>query len=106
MKVIISTHAKGTIKSRLGLKVSAVKRQGKLALERGYRHNQLKGRLLKWVNKKILGKSHSKKDEYIVYNNSLFLFRKIPNEEEPTYLLVTVLKIPANLLKDLEKFIK
>lgn len=82
---------------KIGIPKKSIERQFELALERGYRHGQTKGRLYKWITSVALSGKYSR--SCIVYNNHLFITDK--NE-----VLITVLKIPANLSKDINSFIK
>lgn len=81
---------------KIGIPKKSIERQFQLALERGYRHGQTKGRLHKWNTSIALSEKYAR--SCIVYNNHLFITYK-------NKVLITVLKIPANLSKNIDSFI-
>lgn len=101
MEVVITDHADDRRK-RLGLSKKAMKRQAELALNRGVAHGRTKGKLKKWVDASILHSNHRKMNEYIIFNNHLFLFRH--NEDER--ILVTMIKVPTKFTKNINDYIK
>lgn len=93
---VTKTGAKRT-NEKIGIPKKSIERQFQLALERGYRHGQTKGRLYKWITSVALSEKYSR--SCIVYNNHLFVTDK-------SEVLITVLKVPANLSKNIDSFIK
>ena len=83
----VTNHSKKRIKERVGIPKKSAERQAKLALERGFSHNETKGRLNKYLSKIYL--SHNTGNNLKVYNNHVFLFH---ND-----VLVTVLNLPSEL---------
>lgn len=76
---------------RQGLNKKALERQAELAKKRGLKHEDMKGRLQKWVTN-ISSRSGGERT-FIIYNNFLFIFT-------PDYKkVITVLRVPANLLR-------
>lgn len=82
---------------KIGIPKKSIQRQFELALKRGYRHGQTKGQLNKWVTSVSLAKKYP--TSCIVYNNHLF----VTNNYET---LITVLKVPPNLSKNINSYIK
>ena len=68
----VSHHARKRIKERIGISEKAADRQATLALERGFTHKQLKGRLYKWATGIILKYEHH--PTVRLYNMKLFFF--------------------------------
>lgn len=102
MEIEVSNHACERGKTRLGLNKKAMKRQGELAWNRGIRHGETKSHLKKWIDKEAL-KVSSKANYYIVYNNHLFFFRTI---SEDSVVVLSMIKIPSNLSRDINKYFK
>ncbi|MEI4281742.1 hypothetical protein [Tetragenococcus halophilus] len=94
----ISMHGRGRIAKRMGIPKKAVDRQFNLAIEKGYRRKDLKGRIVKWMTK-IMYKNELSPKEVIVYNNFCFVISKDD-------VLVTVFSIPSNLSKHINDFVK
>src|SRR5699024_1874046 len=101
MKVVITDHADDRRK-RLGRSKKAMERQAELALERGVPHSKTKGKLKKWIDSEAIHSNHQKMNEYIIFNNHLFLFRH--NEDER--ILVTMSKVPTKYAKNINNYIK
>lgn len=93
---VTKTGAKRT-NEKIGIPKKSIERQFQLALDRGYRHGQTKGQLNKWVTSVSLAKKYP--TSCIVYNNHLF----VTNNYET---LITVLKVPTNLSKNINSYIK
>ncbi|MFV0394980.1 MAG: hypothetical protein ACK5LC_11405 [Coprobacillaceae bacterium] len=93
----VTKHGSKRIKERLNIKKSSHDRLANAALKKGYRHNQIKGNLRKWIDKQILNKDIKHKP--IVYNSSLFIFSVSGNK------LITVIKLPTNLQKNINDYI-
>lgn len=93
----LSKHGSKRLKERAGLPKKALARQFALALERGYRQDELTGNLKKWVVKTVFatGRPH----ECILYNGKCFII-------DTNETLVTVINIPSNLLKEYGKLKK
>ena len=95
--VYITDHALKRGKERLGIKPKAMKRQFQLALERGYKQNQLKGHLSKWATKQALSSYYA--HAVCIYNGHAFIYD--PKEN----VLVTVYIIPQELLRHISDYI-
>ena len=92
----ITKHAKGRLKERNGLNKKSINRIVEKALQDGITHAQTKGRLNKWVTEQFL---HSRTANNIrLYGDKAYIFKDCT--------LITVLQIPANLMKDFDKMIK
>lgn len=88
----VSNHGGKRIRERIGVNKKSVERQFSLALERGYRQHELKGKLKKWVTTKVFATGKPK--ECIIYNNNCFVV-------DSNEVLITVLPVPGNLHKDI-----
>lgn len=93
----VTKNGKERMNEKIGIPKKSLERQFKLALERGFQHNETKGNLFKWITKVSLSEKYARK--CIVYNNHLFV---TDNNET----LITVLKIPSNLTKDIKVLTK
>lgn len=102
MEIIVPEHACVRMKERLGLNKKAFQRQAELAWSRGIKHRDTKSHLKKWIDKEAL-KVSSKANYYIVYNNHLFFFRTI---SEDSVVVLSMIKIPSNLSRDINKYFK
>lgn len=92
----ISEHAQERIKERLNIGKKSQERLLRLALEKGHTQHRIKGRLKKWADN--LAIKH--KTSPIIYGNHCYFVNRKKN------VLITVIPIPKNLLKDLKKMIK
>lgn len=92
----LSKHASQRMKERCGLNLKSKERIAKKAFDEGIRHGQTKGRLRKWVDKLYL--TNPKANNIRLYGDKAYIFC-----EE---ILVTVIQIPANLMKDFRAMIK
>lgn len=92
----VSKHAKERSKQRNGWNEKTTERMVQKVLEKGIPHRQTKGRLNKWIN----GLYFKNRDanNICLYGDKAYIFH---NE-----VLITVLQIPANLTKDMDKFIR
>lgn len=95
--ITVTKHGDERVRKRIGVSKNASERQFKLALERGIRHGETKGKLNKWITSQALKTQRAK--TCIVYNNHLFI---TDNAE----VLITVIKVPQNLNKDLKVLTK
>lgn len=102
MNVEISNHSTDRCRERLGINKRAVERQANLAIERGYYHNQMKGGLRRWVDHEALN-APVPVSLYVYYNNHLFLFQKKNKGER--VVLVTMLKVPAKIMKHINNYL-
>lgn len=102
MVIKVSEHAASRGRERMGINKKAMQRQAELAYERGYRHNQTKGRLRKFIDKEAL-RFTPKANKYIVYNSSLFFFRTVSDDK---MVVLSMIKLPQNLVNNLNNYIK
>jgi len=93
---IITNHAEERIIERCGIKKKSVERIVDKVLEKGYSHNQLKGRLKKWVDGIYLKERTA--NNVKLYGDKAYVF--VDNK------LVTVIQIPQDLMKDFRKMVK
>lgn len=103
MKLIVTEHAEKRAKERLGLNKKSVQRQGELALRKGVPHSKTKGKLRRWVDHEGM-RADKHASLYVVYNSHLFIFSDKPKKEER--YLITILKVPTYLLKNINNYIK
>lgn len=94
---MITKHGSERVNRRMGIPKKSVNRQFKLALERGTKHGDTKGRLNKWVTKIALNSQNP--HHVVLYNGHAFVYAI--QGDEP--LLITVLPIPGNLMKVVKK---
>jgi len=91
----ISNHARQRMKERCGFKRKSQERMAQKAFNRGITHKQTKGRLHKWVTSLFFKNCNA--DNIRLYGDNAYIFCG--------ETLVTVIPIPANLKKDIEKMI-
>ena len=84
----VTHHAKKRLHEREGTKKSAVNRKASLVLERGYKVEEIKGRLRRWVESNRTGEENMR-----IYGDKLYIF--------VGETLITVYKIPNELLGQL-----
>jgi len=96
MSIYISKHAKKRLKERNGLNVKSFEKVSKKAFNEGIRHDQTKGRLNKWITSLYFNNKSA--NNIRLYGDKAFIFTG--------ETLITVLQIPANLMKDLKTMIK
>ena len=89
----VTRHAKKRLHERDGTKKSAVYRKASLVYERGYRVEETKGRLRRWVDS-----NRGSADNLRVYGDKLYIF----NGET----LITVYQIPHEIRKRIRKYIR
>lgn len=92
----ITRHAGKRLKERCGLDRISGRRMAKKAFDEGIRHSRTKGRLNKWVTKLYF--RNEKADNIRLYGDKAFIFCGST--------LVTVIQIPADLMRDFKKMIK
>lgn len=92
----ISRHAAERLKERCGLNKKACERMVQKAFDEGIKHSQTKGRLNKWVTGLYF--KNETANNIRLYGDKAYIFC------EET--LVTVIQIPAGLMKDLKEMIK
>lgn len=85
----VTKHAKGRIRERMGLGKNGVDRVAEMALERGLRHGETKGRLSRYLDSLYL--SHGVGNNMRIYSEKVFIFQG--NN------LITVLPLPNELKK-------
>lgn len=93
----IKKHAKKRNKERNGWNEKALERMIPKILEDGITHDQTKGRLNKWMSS-VYDNCRKKGKDVRLYGDKAYVF--------VNRSLVTVLQIPANLTKDMDKFIR
>lgn len=93
---IITEHAEERMIKRCGIKKKSIDRIVDKVLENGYSHNQLKGRLKKWVDS--LWFKNKSANNIKLYGDKAYIF--IDNK------LITALQIPNDLTKDFKKMVK
>lgn len=96
MNAVVSRHARKRLKERSGLNKKAIQRMVDMAYTQGIRHSQMKGRLHKWVTS-VACKGISNATNIRAYGDKLYLFDR--------NILVTVIQIPPNLLKDIKNMV-
>lgn len=93
----VTEHAKKRLKERNGLNKKSIDRMAEKALNEGIRHSQTKGNLNKWISKQFF--YNHKASNIRLYGDKAYLFTKDDK-------LITVLQIPASLMKDFKKMVK
>ena len=93
----ISKHAKDRSKERNGWNEKTTERMVQKILEKGITHKQVRGRLEKWMSG-IYERYKKKGKDVRLYGDKAYVF--VGTE------LLTVLQIPANITKDMDKFIR
>lgn len=96
----VTKHGSKRVKSRLGIPKKSIDRQFKLALSRGKQQKDLKGNLAKWATKVAL--SQDNPHSIALYNGHAFVYAK--KDGEP--ILITVLPIPQNLMREFKALTK
>ena len=92
----VTEHAKDRIKERCGFNSKASKRMANKAFEEGISHSQTKGRLNKWITSLYF--KTQKANNIRLYGDKAYIFYG--------KVLITVIQIPADLMKDLKKMVK
>lgn len=92
----VSMHAAERLKERCGLNKKSMQRMAQKAFDEGIRHSQTKGRLNKWVAGLYFNNPKAKNIR--LYGDKAYIFCG--------EILVTVIQIPAGLMKDFKKVVK
>ncbi len=92
----ISKHAEERLKERCGLNKKACKRIVQKAFDEGITHSQTKGRLNKWITSLYF--KNQRADNIRIYGDKAYIFCGA--------ILVTVIQVPASLMKDLKQMVK
>ena len=92
----LTNHSKERMKERCGFNKKSLDRMAEKAFYEGIAHAQTKGRLKKWVDKLYLTNRNA--NNIRLYGDKAYIFC---NE-----VLVTVIQIPCNLVKDFPNLIK
>lgn|SRR5574344_2040565 len=93
----ITNHAEKRMKKRLGSGKSDYERIAQKAITNGIKHEETTGNLCKFLDKLFL--SHGVGANMRVYQQKVFLFTR-------DFVLVTVIPLPANLIKTANKISK
>lgn len=91
--VYISDHAGERMKERLGIPKSARQRTAQRAYDEGLKHADTIGNLRRYLDKQYL--SHGQANNMRIHGHHIFVFSNAS--------LITVLHLPQNLHRDLEK---
>ena len=94
--MIVTKHAKERMKKRCGLNEKSSDRLALIALEKGLRHKDLTGNLKKWVDSLYFYNRNA--NNIRLYGDKAYIFHDT--------LLITVLQIPHNLVKEADKLRK
>ncbi len=92
----ISNHAKERMKERCGFNRKASERIADKAFNEGITHSQTRGRLNKWVTSLYF--KNKSANNIRLYGDKAYIFCE--------KVLVTVIQIPADLMKNLKKMTK
>lgn len=92
----VSRHANKRMKERCGANKKSIERIAEKAFNEGIRHNQTKGRLNKWVTSLFFKNMNA--NNIRLYGDKAYIFCD--------EILVTVIQIPASLMKDFKKMVK
>lgn len=92
----ISMHAAERLKERCGMNKKSMQRMAQKVFDEGIRHSQTKGRLNKWVTGLYF--KNPKAKNIRLYGDKAYIFCG--------EILVTVIQIPAGLMKDFKKMVK
>ncbi len=92
----ISEHAKKRMKERCGFNGKSQERMAQKALEYGITHAQTKGRLKKWITSLFFKNTNA--NNIRVYGDNAYIFCGST--------LVTIIRVPANIRKDMQKMIR
>lgn len=94
--MIITKHAKQRMKQRCGANKKSADRIAEIAYKKGLKHSKLTGNLRKWVDGLYL--KHKQGNQIRLYGDKAYIFH---NER-----LITVIQIPHNLVKEVDKLRK
>ena len=96
-EVIITEHAKDRMISRLGLNKKSLLRIATKAYNEGLSHNQVKGRLRKYIDG-LWFHGDGKANNIKIYGDKAYLFKG--------NLLITVIQVPNNLTRELKNMVE
>ena len=91
----VTKHAKDRLKERNGFNKKSIDRMARKALDEGIPHSKTKGNLNKWVTARYFANKNA--NNIRIYGDKAYIF----NDE----ILITIIQIPASLMKDLDKMI-
>lgn len=91
----VSKHAEERLKERCGFNKKACERMAQKAFDEGISHSKTKGRLNKWVTSLYF--KNKKANNIKLYGDKAYIFCG--------EILVTVIQIPVDLMKDLKSMI-
>lgn len=94
--MIVTKHAKQRIKQRCGVNKKSADRMAKIAYEKGVKHREVSGNLRKWVDGLYL--KHHQGNQIRLYGDKAYIFHDAR--------LITVIQIPHNLVKEVDKLRK
>lgn len=89
----VTRHAKKRLHEREGTKKSAAYRKASLVFERGYRIEETKGRLRRWVDSCCNGTENMR-----IYGDKLYIF--------VGETLITVYQVPNTIARNLRRYIR
>ena len=92
----VSRHAEERLKERCGFNKKSYERMANKAFDEGITHSQTKGRLNKWVTSLYF--KNKSANNIRLYGDKAYIFCG--------KILVTVIQIPIDLMRDLKKMIK
>lgn len=92
----ISNHAEKRMKERCGFNKKTSERMASKVFQEGITHSQTKGRLNKWVTSLYF--KNKSANNIRLYGDKAYIFCD--------KVLVTVIQIPVDLMKNLQKMIK
>ena len=95
-KVVVTKHAEERLKERNGLNKKSIERMAAKALYEGVSHSHTNGRLHKWITSIYMKKRVA--NNIRLYGDKAYLFKG--------YVLITVIQIPQNLMKDLGEMVR
>ena len=95
-KVVLTKHAEERLKERNGLNKKSIERMATKALYEGIPHSRTNGRLHKWITSIYMKKKVA--TNIRLYGDKAYLFKG--------NVLITVLQIPPNLMKNLGEMVK
>lgn len=87
------------MKERGGLHEKAADRITTKALKDGFKREQTKGRLRKWIDSKYLAYPENQGRIFLIYGDKLYIFSK-------ESVLITVITVPAYIRKNMGKMIR
>ena len=95
-RIKVTRHAEKRIRERSGIPKRAIKRSAQLAFDTGYRHSETKGRLREFLDAVYLREGTA--NNMRVFGDKVYVFCN--------HTLVTVLQIPASIMKNIHSYVK